>query len=214
MTDWSFDAWPAITPEPWRMISAYDKLQFHVDLGCGTIKKGRIGVDRYPAPGVNVVMDLDSGLVYDLAGVAGADARGNCPGPSWGGRMSGIRPIWFGFPFPRSSIQSIITSHCFEHIGDGFIPLMDDIYRVLVPDGILRAITPRFPTPSAVSDPDHKRYFTENTWLSFCGHLGDDNNPTGCWYDSFSVPYTAARFEMVEQHALDEELRVTLRAVK
>jgi hypothetical protein len=45
--------------------SPWDNLDFHVDLGCGTIKKGRIGVDRYAAPGV----DHRAAVPVDLGGL-------------------------------------------------------------------------------------------------------------------------------------------------
>lgn len=267
LTDWSFDAWPAVEPK-WggtRPISEWDEIDFHVDLGCGTVKKGRIGIDRFPAAGVNVVMDLDEGRVFAMApepGRMAAEPHGNgwryrTPGrvsqrngmpvepheayldypavpelisPSGWQRVSWISEpytICCGLPFEDNQIESMISHHCLEHIGGGFLPLMDDIYRVLKPGGIFRAIVPLFPSYSAVSDPDHVRYFMEGTFDSFCGHLGSDDNPTGCWLDSFSVPYTHARFEKldeditprcsIEEHWTREdarEMRVTLRAVK
>lgn len=139
-------------------------------------------------------------------------------------------PRTWRLPFEDSSIESIISHHAFEHIGPGFIPLVDEIYRVLVPGGVLRAITPLFPSWNAVSDPDHKRYFMASpnqhgevvtTWDAFCG------TPDNCWSESFSVPYARARFEKVDADysppvAPDlawtpwdaRELRVALRAVK
>lgn len=198
MTDWSYDAWPSGEPYDWRPAARgthpHDQLDFHVDLGCGRLKKGRIGVDRYPAPGVvDVLVDLNTGQL----------------------------------PFADDSIESIVSHHALEHIGDGFIALMDDCYRVLKPGGIFRIIVPLFPSWSAVSDPDHKRYFMADgdttTFDSFCGTPGD--TPQNCWLASFSVPYTTARFERT---AMDytprcemekwwtpedaRELRVTLRA--
>lgn len=259
MTDWSYDAWPAVEPK-WHdgaHRGPFDRLDFHVDLGCGTLKKGRIGIDRYPAPGVNVVMDLDRGLVVAAAPAPGRDAADLVEHVGWRyhtpfgapvdqmhyptphqeiGAWEGYRRaqhhseayvIGHGLPFADNSIESIISHHALEHVGEGFIPLMDDIYRVLVPDGIFRAITPLFPSNAAVADPDHCRYFMEDTWLSFCGHMGDANNPTGSWLDSFSVPYTKCRFEMLdkdvtkrcepEKHWTGEdsrEIRVAFRAVK
>lgn len=165
MIDWSYDAWPSAAD--WGDSAARsghpdDHVDFHVDLGCGRLKKGRIGVDRYAADGVDIVHDLNVG--------------------------------WL--PFADGSIESIITHHALEHIGDGFISLMDNCYRVLKPGGILRIIVPLFPSWSAVSDPDHKRYFMADgdtcTFDCFCGTPGD--TPQNCWLASFSVPYTNARF--------------------
>lgn len=255
--DWSYDAWPSGEPYVWmagRGSHPHDQIDFHVDLGCGRIKKGRIGVDRYPAPGVNVVMDLDRMRTYALAPEPGRDAvevandgllfhhdnehvNGGLPldYPTFPllHDLDGVdvRPHWRRLPFADSSIESIITHHALEHIDGGFIPLMDDIYRVLKPGGVLRVVVPLFPSWSAVSDPDHKRYFLASpgggcTFDSFCGTPGDD--PQNCWLGSFSVPYTRARFRKTHQDMTarsdspfewwterdERELRVTLQAVK
>lgn len=173
-----------------------DNIDFHVDLGCGKLKKARIGIDARPAAGVDIVMDLNSG-----------------------------DPL----PFSDGVVHSIISHHCLEHIGDGFLSLIDECYRVLIPNGLFRIIVPLFPSWSAVADPDHKRYFMATpdacTFDSFCGTPGD--TPQNCWQASFSVPYTKARFQRT---ALDispppppellwtpqdaREMRVSLRAMK
>lgn len=194
--DWTYQAWAPIEPK-WHVNSHKgdhpdDNREHHIDLGCGTLKKGRIGIDHKYAPGVNIVMDLD-------------DKN-------------------FKFPFPDNTIHSIISHHFFEHVGDGFIPLIDEIWRVLVPGGILRAITPLFPSSGAVQDPDHRRYFMapspDNcTWDSFCCPTGAEH-----WCSSFSVPYTKSKFERTaldysppvpfeKQWTQDDqrELRVTLK---
>lgn len=204
--DLDYDAHPSGAPYDWspasRNDSEWDAIDFHLDLGCGKLKKGRIGLDRYAAEGVDIVFDLERFEYPDIDG----------------GHGYGIGRL----PFPDSSIKSIITHHMCEHIGDNFIPLMDDIYRVLEPDGILRAITPLFPSHTAVADPDHRRYFLEGTWESFCG------TSENCWLESFSVPYTKARFTMEDKDItarLDDpfdwwteqdarEIRVALRAGK
>lgn len=251
---WDYNGWPSRAGEweggPARGTNQYDQIDFHLDLGCGRLPKGRIGVDRYPAPGVAVVADLDSLRTFAIPPEAGVE--GWAPDPATGGFIchhhrdfvNGGKPLRYQpgselysveqgrLPFPDSSIESVISHHFFEHVGAGFIPLVDEIYRVLKPDGILRAITPLFPSWSAVSDPDHKRYFMadesgSNTWDTFCGTPGADDDSSSCWLASFSVPYTKARFERLHVDftptvpALDQwtsrdsrELRVALRAVK
>lgn len=97
-------------------------------------------------------------------------------------------------PFEDESIKSIVTHHFLEHLRDGFLPLMDECHRVLEPGGIMRIIVPVFPSYSAVSDPDHKRYFLIETFDTFCGA------PDGShWMESFSTPYTDCRFEKVDE---------------
>ena len=185
----AYEAWPPRSEwgQAGQGPSPYDNVDFHVDLGCGTLPKGRIGVDRFRAPSVNVLADLDGGLTYAVPVVPGGLA-----GP---GTLA--TP---GLPFADSSIRSIISHHAFEHIGDGFLYLMEEVHRVLEPGGLLRVITPAFPSWSAVSDPDHRRYFMADpetgasTWDAF---FVDDNG--GSWLESFSVPYIGtAKFKRLE----------------
>lgn len=240
---WAYDAWPSGEPYDWagaaRGDSEWDALDFHVDLGCGKLKKGRIGVDRFPAPGVNIVADLDALKIYGLPREPGADAvvvgddgaithdLDGLPFPyvqpsNLPGRYT-PRVVNFGLPFPDNSIESIISHHFFEHCGDGFVALIDECYRVLQPGGILRAITPLFPSRTAVEDPDHRRMFMAGTWQTFCGQPHEG----GHWHESFSVPYTRARFEEMDKDMTPpvdpedqwgdddaREIRVALRAVK
>lgn len=196
--EFAYERWPSGEPYDWNGAAReheHDQLDFHVDLGCGKLKRARIGVDHRAGEGVDLMVDLNGG--------------------------------WL--PFADSSIESIVSHHCLEHIGDGFIALMDECYRVLKPDAIFRIIVPLFPSWSAVSDPDHRRYFMADdgrcTFDAFCGTPGE--TPQNCWLASFSVPYTTARFERLH---LDytapaepedrwtwkdaRELRVTLAAVK
>lgn len=252
MSIWDYDNWPSRAGKNWGQAghdNEYDQIDFHVDLGCGKLPKARIGIDRYPAPGVAIVADLDPAfnaspwrgpIVHGMATEPGQDggwydergwAHMRQPDPTAEHPVYDYPPgaEWrnvslVGLPFDDSSIKSIVSHHFFEHVVN-LIPLMEEIYRILEPGGILRAITPLFPSWSAVSDPDHKRYFMasddHSTWDSFCG------TPDNCWLESFSVPYTTARFEKVHQdytppgpasrmwtHADDRELRVALKAVK
>lgn len=183
----------------------WDQRDFHLDLGCGTVPKGRLGIDRYPAPGVDLVMDLNLLFVP----IEDNDAE----------KLMQLIPIQGRMPFPDASIESIISHHCLEHIGDGFIRLMDECHRILKPGGEFRIVVPLFPSSSAVADPDHVRYFMEETFEAFCGA---ENGEHFC--ESFSVPYTSCRFEKVDsdpspptplsqQWTKDDarEIRVTLR---
>jgi SAM-dependent methyltransferase len=240
VTDWSFDAWPPVAPDWANAGQGHrpdDQLDFHVDLGCGKLKKGRIGVDRYPAPGVNIVADLDAGRVFGVSNEPGVDAVDlveETGRSSWGAgdgtfydyvpgceMRTVIGPPGGFLPFEDSSVDSMISHHALEHIGEGFIPLMDECYRVLKPGATFRIITPLYPSTTAVEDPDHKRYFMDGTFDAFCGF------PDHHWCESFSVPYTKARFECTdkdmtallppEQRWTDadrREIRVTLRPRK
>lgn len=198
MNWWEFDALPSKGPYDWspavRGMSEWDTIDFHLDLGCGTVPKGRLGIDRHYAPGVELGIDLETLTFVPAAGEFTTAAERSWKLYDRYGRAEGSGRFQPVLPFPDNSIESIVTHHCLEHIDQGFIRLMDEIYRVLKPGGILRAITPLFPSKAAVEDPDHKRYFMEETWETFCGA------PDGShWHESFSVPYTQCRFEMVHK---------------
>jgi len=165
-----------------RTDSEFDNIDFHLDLGCGTRRKGRLGIDRFPAPGVGLVMDLD--MLYPSM-----EPEENDPE-----KLAQLIPIQGRMPFASDSIESIISHHCLEHIGEGFVRLMDECHRVLVPGGIFRIIVPLFPSRTAVEDPDHRRYFMEGTLDVFCADANGKNPKLG----DFSVPYTTCQFEMVD----------------
>ena len=162
---YDYDNLPSGEPYSWggaaRGDSKWDNLDFHVDLGCGRVKKGRFGIDRFYDEGVNLLQDLDK---YPY------------------------------LPFADGSIKSIITHHFLEHVGEGFIPLMDECHRVLESGGVMRIIVPLFPSHTAVADADHRRYFMDGTFEMFCG-LADGSH----WAESFSTPYTDCRFKLVDE---------------
>lgn len=191
---WEYDELQPRGPYDWspavRGENEWDTIDFHLDLGCGTVPKARLGIDRHLAPGVDLCIDLERLVPANLTRAQGfnhdrtEDLYAEFK-PGMGER---------GLPFPDSSIESIVSHHCLEHIDASFIPLMDEVYRVLKPGGVLRAIVPLFPSKAAVEDPDHKRYFMEETFETFCG--AEDGSH---WHESFSVPYTSCRFEMVHK---------------
>lgn len=191
-TWWEYDKLPSGAPYDWsparRGDSEWDTIDFHLDLGCGTLKKARLGIDRHWAPGVDLLMDMDS-LTWvpapsDYPEEAHAVAYRS---------METCKNMSGHLPFPDESIESIVSHHMLEHIGDGFLHLMDECWRVIKPGGVLRAITPLFPSTSAVEDPDHKRYFMERSFHTFEGAADGTH-----WHEGFSVPYTDCRFEIVD----------------
>jgi SAM-dependent methyltransferase len=186
---WKYDNLESGAPYDWspagRGDHEYDGLDFHLDLGAGTLPKGRLGIDRHPAPGVGLVIDLNT--MTPLEDRATQDLYEEAV-------LQGHLPGLAGLPFPNDSIESIVSHHCLEHIGEGFVALMDECHRILKPGGIFRIIVPLFPSKAAVEDPDHKRYFMEETFETFCGAPDGKH-----WHESFSVPYTSCRFELIHK---------------
>jgi SAM-dependent methyltransferase len=183
---WDYDQLPSGEPYDWgsaaRNDDPDDAIDFHLDLGCGRLKKGRLGIDRYDDPGVDIIMDLER---LHVDGVT-CDALDHELYPNPAGELI---PVDGRLPFPTGTIQSIISHHALEHIGPGFIRLMDECHRVLVPGGVFRIIVPLFPSHSAAADPDHKRNFLIDTFKVFEGEADGSS-----WMDSFSTPYTLSRF--------------------
>lgn len=194
---WSYDNLETGAPYDWtpasRGNSEYDAIDFHLDLGCGKLKKGRIGIDRYPCAETDLIVDLETLTPSEVLVPDEFEEVQQRTVETFNARIRGEeQPI--GLPFPTSSIESIVSHHCLEHIGDGFLPLMDECYRVLVPGGVMRVIVPLFPSRTAVEDPDHRRMFMTGSFDSLCG-----TKEGVCWLESFSVPYTDCRFEMVDR---------------
>jgi SAM-dependent methyltransferase len=198
---WHYDQLESGHPYDWtpagRGESEWDNIDFHVDLGCGTLRKGRLGIDRYYTPNVDLLINFDRLAPAQPANEFGEQGEMDEAFAKtldlFNARIREENEK-VGLPFPTNSIESIISHHCFEHLGIGFIPLMDECHRVLKPGGILRVITPLFPSRTAVEDPDHKRWIMEGTFEAFCGTKEGES-----WLSGFSVPYTSCRFEMVDK---------------
>lgn len=74
-----------------------------------------------------------------------------------------------GLPFPDNSVE-IVRAHDFlEHIPIGqTIQMVEEIYRVLIPNGMFDSFTPDCETgQGAFQDPTHKSFWCENSWLYY-----------------------------------------------
>ncbi len=66
-------------------------------------------------------------------------------------------------PFPDNSFNIIIASHILEHIVN-FYPLMQDLHRILKPNGVLKV---KVPCLGGFKMPDHKRFFSKDSFKEF-----------------------------------------------
>ena len=71
-------------------------------------------------------------------------------------------------PFDDNSIEEIRAHHIFEHIGAGFISLMQEIYRVSKHNAILDILVPHHFHDNYYSDPTHCRPITVGGMYMFC----------------------------------------------
>ena len=127
----------------------------HLDLGCGAKPRNPyghtelFGVDIAPGP-------ARPGLTLRAANVA-------------------VEPI----PFPDSHFEAVSAYDFLEHVprvlprtdGGGlrfpFVELMDEVWRVLKPDGRFYASTPAVPHEAAFQDPTHVNFITGLTHSYF-----------------------------------------------
>lgn len=63
-----------------------------------------------------------------------------------------------GLPFKDNEIDEIYTRHFLEHI-DNFFFVMQEVYRIIKPEGRVIIKVPHFASPTNYSDPTHKRFF-------------------------------------------------------
>lgn len=140
----------------------------HLDVGCGAHPRNPYGCDEL--------------FGVDLAAPAGDSV------------VRAANLVLQPIPFDTSSFDSVSAYDFFEHVprllvtADGaatrfpFIELMNEVWRVLKPGGLLYAVTPVFPHPAAFQDPTHVNIMTTGTHHYFVqperraamyGFLGD-----------------------------------------
>ena len=121
-------------------------------------------------------------------------------------------------PFADAYFDSVPAFDFIEHIprqavvGDRvtlpFINLMDEIWRVLKPGGLLYAFTPAYPAPEAFQDPTHVNIITAKTHEYFCGREAYGRNY------GFKGDFEATRVQWMDRKnavTADESFRKTLR---
>lgn len=93
-------------------------------------------------------------------------------------------------PFESNRFDCVLGSHIFEHV-HRFVPLMEDLHRIIKPGGFLVAVTPYGSSDNAWDNPHHVRCFTESTWCYFDQELyktdGAGNGATQGYKGDFKV---------------------------
>ena len=72
-----------------------------------------------------------------------------------------------GLPFANRALDQVFAVHFLEHIHN-LLGLMNEIHRILVPDGVLHVIVPNCTFVNAIADPTHVRFFHQQTFKYFC----------------------------------------------
>ncbi len=69
-------------------------------------------------------------------------------------------------PFKSNSVSEIKCEHILEHINN-FIPLIEELWRISKPGGVIYIKVPYFRYEGAYRDPTHIRFFTEHSFDYF-----------------------------------------------
>lgn len=132
----------------------------------------------------------DNGRVFDLATAAGIMLDIGCglnKQPGFAGMD--IRPLpgvdivhdfeSIPWPLPDECVLKAIASHVVEHINPhkfGFVNWMNELWRVMRPDGQIVIVTPYATSPGFYQDPTHCNPCNEATWAYF-----DPEHPSGLY---------------------------------
>lgn len=136
-----------------------DSTDRHLDIGCGDIPRNPYSK--------NVVFGIDTRDVHKTSLPTGVI-------------YERVNFVTEKFPFPDNYFDSISAYDVLEHIprqilknagtvNYPFIEIMDEIHRVLKPNGIFLSTTPGYPRPEAFQDPTHVNFITLKTADYFCG---------------------------------------------
>jgi SAM-dependent methyltransferase len=74
------------------------------------------------------------------------------------------------YPLPDESVVTILARHVIEHVPPhdfGFIKFMNELWRIMKPEGQLAIVMPYATSPGMYQDPTHCNFCNEITWCYF-----------------------------------------------
>jgi SAM-dependent methyltransferase len=155
-----------------------------LDLGCGAQKRGDIGIDCSPAPGVNHVLRLGFDRIpyvdnhFDHVWMI--HAIEHVPFVVWGQDGSRTYPM---------------------------VQLLREVHRVLKPGSAFEILTLEFPDPRCFEDPTHTSIWTRDTIRHFVGardsSVGNQNDERA----GLTVPFKLERSGLTTDGLLEIILR-------
>ena len=83
----------------------------------------------------------------------------------------------FPWPFEDNAFDYVLMKHVLEHVGETFAMfkrVMQELYRITAPDGIIEIQVPHFRHDTYWSDPTHVRAFTPLTFQMMSRKLNDE----------------------------------------
>lgn len=133
---------------------------------------GVLGVwDRVRVAGRDpVVLDLGCGGQKQYPGNVGVDLFRTS-------EVDVLADVSAPLPFADSSVDRVFLVHILEHLLD-FLPLVDEVHRILRPDGTAFVLSPWWQYVNAVADPTHVRMLDVQTIKGICRRPGSQR----LWY--------------------------------
>lgn len=143
------------------------------DLAAGRLLKLDLGCGKRPKEGHYGV---------DHADLPGVDIMTSLEAP-----LSGL---------PDNSVAGITTRHTMEHIVN-FLPLLQEIHRIVVPGGTVDVEVPHFSNPYGFSDPTHVRFFGLYTFHYFSDEIDQPRKPVPNFYIPQRFVIQSIKFSLV-----------------
>jgi SAM-dependent methyltransferase len=117
-----------------------------------------------------VILDVGCGGQKQYPGNVGVDLLAT-------DEVSVLADVSGGLPFADDSADRVFLVHILEHLVD-FLPLVDEVHRVLRPGGIAYVLSPWWRYVNAVADPTHVRLLDVQTLKGICSRPGSARR----WY--------------------------------
>lgn len=109
------------------------------------------------------IIDLGCGRKKQLARACGIDKH------AFPGTVDIVADFEEGLPLKEGVVDQVFAVHCLEHVRD-LARMMNEIHRVLKPNGVLHVMVPSSVCTNALADPTHVRFFNLQTFKFFCRH--------------------------------------------
>jgi SAM-dependent methyltransferase len=170
--------------------------------------KGSSKTSAATASAAHHILDLGCGL-HKRAGAIGIDINPRS-------QADVIHDLnLFPYPFPDSHFDEIICDNVIEHLDD-IVKVMEELYRIAKPSGVVTIIVPFFSHRQANTDPTHRHFFglhsfdyfvagTANAGFRYSGAKFEllsvefeKGLEQGHWFDRLVTSFANARKELYE----------------